>query len=77
MRCFERGLTSMYKYDERLVCEAGILWRRTLRRFEQKVNALMEQGYTVGNDGIQEWGFLRCKLLVVLRREKQAELGEK
>jgi hypothetical protein len=59
-------------YEERLVCESGFLWRRVLRRFEERVNEHLKTGWTISHyTGIQEWGFFRSKLLVVLRRERK------
>ena len=52
---------------EAIVCEAGILWRRVLRRFEERVGRYLAAGWHV--KGIDKYGVVRVCFLAVLEKD--------
>ena len=52
---------------EAIVCEAGILWRRVLRRLEERVGRYLAAGWHL--QGLEKYGVVRVCFIAVLERE--------
>lgn len=58
--------------EEAIVCEAGFLWRRVLRRLEKRVNEMLAAGWMMDGWIVLNQGTLRKSHIVRLVRAKNA-----
>lgn len=57
------------RMEERIICEAGFIWRRVLARLERRVNELLADGtgWQIRSD-LESTGILRARYIVRLGR---------